>query len=210
MASRSFKLVSDRLDISTSTSSQSEPCDWNKCIVCQSDTDEQLQCPKSTKRANIGAGYVTIADNLLKFKDLNCLPTSINLDSLDDGSGLQSTLMKNNARWHKSCYLKFNSTELKRAQKRISQDDQIEDTGSAKKATRTSLPCSIGMKEQVCFFCGKNETGENIHQASTHNIDARRRVCSKTTRFSIIGEAQYGRSCCTGGKLPCQVLSDPV
>ena len=30
---------------------------WARCIICQVDKDEPLQCPANSKRSNVGAGY---------------------------------------------------------------------------------------------------------------------------------------------------------
>ncbi len=42
----------------------------------------------------------------------------IDVECFDDGSGIEATFTKNNAKWHKSCHTKFNTTKLKRAEKR--------------------------------------------------------------------------------------------
>jgi len=34
---------------------------WDYCILCQCVTNEALQCPKYTKRDDVGAGYKSLA-----------------------------------------------------------------------------------------------------------------------------------------------------
>ena len=35
--------------------------DWNKCIICQTVSDKNLQCPATSKRNDQGAGYITFS-----------------------------------------------------------------------------------------------------------------------------------------------------
>ena len=56
------------------------------------------------------------------------VPFAVGLDQLDDCSGVENILLKNKAAWHKSCRDKVNSTILKRAQKRSSQEDTTSDS----------------------------------------------------------------------------------
>ena len=75
----------------------------------------------------------------------------IDLQRLDEGSGIESTLRENKALWHKSCYSKFSASQVRRAEKRKStlEDSELKE-GPAKKYTRQSA-CSE-MEELTCFF----------------------------------------------------------
>ena len=55
----------------------SECTDEAKCILCQQKTKEALQCPGNMLRADVehGSGYHTLANNILRFNELRCLPT---------------------------------------------------------------------------------------------------------------------------------------
>ena len=86
--------------------------------MCQNDTKESLQCPARSKRADLGAGYRSMAENLQGFFAIGAFPFDLNQNHLDDGSGLCKTLIKHEASWHKSCKDKINSTKLKRTEKR--------------------------------------------------------------------------------------------
>ena len=48
--------------------------DWTKCALCQNVTDESLVCPAESKRHDSGAGYSTMANNLLAFAAIEALP----------------------------------------------------------------------------------------------------------------------------------------
>ena len=85
------------------------PCltDWDQCVLCQKDTYEKLCCPAESQRSNVGSGYHTLADNLLTFSKIGCLPKTIDLSKLDDGEGIQTTVEHHRARL--SCLPDFTS-----------------------------------------------------------------------------------------------------
>lgn len=115
-----------------STSTEASKTDWSICVLCQENNAEVLQCPAESKRSDVGAGYRTLAENLLKFNDLNCMPIKINLARLNEGEGIENTLLNLKARWHKSCITKFNATKLKRAEKRYASEEPYSHLSSKK------------------------------------------------------------------------------
>ena len=74
-----------------------------KCIICQLDTKEPLTCPTD-------AGYKTIAENIIQFNELHCMPGQIDITQMDHGNGIESAFKEQNAKWHKTCYLKFSNS----------------------------------------------------------------------------------------------------
>ena len=124
------------------------------CHICQSDKNESLRCPaESIAKSNIGAGYNTLARNITELSNLGCLPNDFDsLSRLDEGDGLEETFSQRRARWHLSCYGKFNSTKVERTRKR-----------------RASSICDEpGTRQKI------------LHQASTLSSDARVRQCAYT------------------------------
>ena len=67
--------------------------DWSKCFLCKLQTSEKLQNPSPD-------GYKTIVDNLLQFRDLNELPVDIDISLLDNGSGIEESVLSNDAKCH--------------------------------------------------------------------------------------------------------------
>ncbi|KAJ8396338.1 hypothetical protein AAFF_G00019150 [Aldrovandia affinis] len=55
------------------------------------DTAEALSCPADSKR-NTGSGYQTLADSLLNFSQIGCLPKSLDLSRLDDARATKTTV----------------------------------------------------------------------------------------------------------------------
>lgn len=148
--------------------------DWSKCFLCQEDSTEVLQCPAESRRGTQGAGYSTIADLLMGFSAIGCLPKTLNLSRLDDGEGVEATLKKHKARWHDSCRLRYNKTQLRRAEKRKRLVD--DDEGDTEANMRFSRRCSEDLRTSIdtCFFCGKPApAGKSLCKASTFGVDVK-------------------------------------
>ena len=79
--------------------------DWNKCSLCKLVTKEAPVTPTTV-------GYKSLASNRKQFHDLDFLPMEIDMSSLDGEGGTEETFLKYKAKWHKSCYQKFNTTKL--------------------------------------------------------------------------------------------------
>lgn len=63
------------------------------------------------------SSYSILAGQLRKFNELGLLPKSFLLSQLGEGSGVGAELNADNARYHKTCRLKYNKTRLDRAKK---------------------------------------------------------------------------------------------
>jgi len=100
---KTFKLVDTTLSTPLSSSQQPAVTNWELCMICQEDTEEPLTCPSKSKRKDVGSGYSSLADNLIKFNQLGQLPFT--LGRLDDGSGIEMTMKNNSAQYHQSCRL---------------------------------------------------------------------------------------------------------
>ena len=137
--------------------------DWTLCVLCQQATSEHLQCPANSKK-KCGNGWVTLANNLIRFQRCDSMPLSIDLARIDERNGIEASLKKNFAKWHKSCSLKFNNQAVERAErKRRSNDD---DSGS-RKFTRKQAPAVIS---KVYFLCDE-VTKEDLRNVETYSLD---------------------------------------
>ena len=102
----------------SSVSTGSWDTDWFKCCLCQGDTIESL--------ISSAEGYQMLAKNISLFYEGNALPIPMDIRRLDDGTGIDATLIGNNAKYHNSCRIKFNDTKLLRVQKRVKSQVYIE------------------------------------------------------------------------------------
>ena len=177
--------------------------DWSLCIICQDKTAEALTCPALSKRKDCGKGYTTLAQNLEKFNELGKLPRTLHLDRLDDGDGVEATMVAHQAKWHHKCMLRYNTTKLKIAEKR--QSTTSTDDEATGKRTRSCTPSIETDQKRCCFFCG--EIGEDtLHESATFQIDERVRMCAeqvgdselqaKLSRGDMVAQdAKYHRRC---------------
>lgn len=70
---------------------------WDMCILCQQVTDEALQCPAKPSKARTGTGYESLASHLIQFQELGHIPIYLDIERLNDGDGLSTTMMKHKA-----------------------------------------------------------------------------------------------------------------
>ena len=88
----------------SSTPKQPKPTsaiNWELCVFCQTETDEtSLQCPAKSSKLPVGSGYMSLAENLNQFKDLGIVPMDLDEEKLDEGIGIQETLIIHSTKWH--------------------------------------------------------------------------------------------------------------
>ena len=110
--SKIFKLVDTESEFpSPSTNVQHVAMtNWKLCLICQEQKEEPLTCPSQSKRKDVGSGYRSLAESLIRFNELGQLP--IHLNRLDEGNGIEMTMVANNAKYHQSCRLQYNNTKL--------------------------------------------------------------------------------------------------
>ncbi len=155
------------------------PTDWNLCCLCQNVSEEALKNP--SKNANLTKdsrdSYRKVAENLLKFESLGLVPMDIHLARLNDGTGIEQTLVKNEAKWHKSCHSKIDNQKLSRLEKKRNKGDL---PSPSPKKTRTVCDATQKkVEEHLCFFeCKVPPDSEKLHQAATKNVDKKVRECA--------------------------------
>ena len=76
--------------------------------------------------------------------------------------------------WHKSCCIKFNATQVRRAEKRKSspEDSELKQV-TARKYTRQSA-CHEMEEVTCCLFCGEGGlASEPLREVTTLGLDSR-------------------------------------
>ena len=160
---------------------QDSHIDWNKCMMCQKDSQEILQCPAESKRKDLGAGYISLAKNIKRFEELKSLPMKLDIEKLSEGQRLEDTLLKRKAKVHKTCKDKFSNLKLLRAEKRKSADSASGET-STSKYLRSS--CESPVPVQCCFFC--DVSGGEVRKVMTTDLDVHVRECAEEMNDNII------------------------
>lgn len=128
-------------------------------------------CPVNSLRAPIGNGYISLAGHLANFDELGHMPMDIDTARLDDGDGIEATLMRHSARWHKACRLKVNQTKLE-----LSMKPNVKTSPSA--ITTRSRHDKVDLTEAACFLCNEPAGSATLHVACTQDIDVKVRKCA--------------------------------
>ena len=95
--------------------------------------------------------------------------------------GVEATLKKHKARWHDSCRLRYNKTQLGRAEKRkrLQVDDDDEDDAKTCKIFSHRFSEDLRTSTETCFFCGKAApAGRSLSEASTFGVDVKVKQCA--------------------------------
>ena len=129
--------------------------DWTLCCLCQDHSDKKdLRCPFNKECHH--KAYETLADDLKNFVTNDVLlPLGVNLECLDDGSGVASTLLKNKAKYHNRCRSLFRSYMVERELRKREKTESEEETSPKK--TRLSLCATLDRDKPQCVYCEKYE-----------------------------------------------------
>lgn len=201
---------------------------WEFCVFCQEDTRAALECPARSTKAAIGNGYSSLAEHLIQFQALGHMPMDIDIERLNDGDGIEATMMRHHASWHKTCRLKFNLTKLKLLEKRCMEEERRsmkeEEEGmdeakecieEEKEGTSTSLcmhtrssHSRVDLKEAKCFLCDEPAGSAGLHNASTYDIDMKVRKCAMELEdTALLAKLAPGDMIALEAKYHCRCLA---
>ena len=163
-------------------SQEKQSTDWSKCFICQEDKHEALKSPPM-KIDLAKLGYRTLSKNIPEFAKINEMPIPLDIRRIDNGDGIEAALLKNEAKYHESCRLMFNSTKLQRTQKRHQHPDtNLSDVPSSFKFTRESSTApteerSLHLEEYI--FYEKQASRSELHEAMTMQLNTRHHQCAQ-------------------------------
>ena len=143
---------------------------WSRCIICQTTTTEDLRCPLRACGPCYDpvSVYASFLQNVLEFSSLGALPVNVPF-ALDIDTDV---LIKNEASWHKSCYLKFNLPKLQKAKERVSRKREKEE---GQPEEEEKAPASKNRRQSLthnkvdCILCGIE--GGQLHEVTTFSTD---------------------------------------
>ena len=119
-----------------STSKQLKPpssTNWEICAFCQVSQVNLCNVHSDQQSSLLVVGMHLWLKTSFNFETLNHMPRNINLERLDDGDGIESTLKAHRAGWHKKCRLQFNK-------KAFYEQKQRELTEGQQQSTPTPMP----------------------------------------------------------------------
>ena len=138
--------------------------DWKICCLCQKKTNEKLRDVGKRNDLKIKC-FKQLATNIVAFQKLCALPLPINVERLDNGRGIEQSLIDNAAVYHRSCYLLFNNTKLNRAELQF--ESRKRKQSESDEATRCKRK-RVDMKDPICFICElKQDSDSNLHNVET-------------------------------------------
>ena len=111
------------------------------------------------------------------FNELQAMPMPIDIRRLDEGKGIEATILQHLAKWHNSYKAKFNKSKLERAEKRYCVKDCDPSLGASKKYTRQSAT-QKALTKYVYFFCGDDDTVDTLDEAATFGLNQKVRKCA--------------------------------
>jgi hypothetical protein len=126
-----------------------------------------------------------LAKNIPLFNEVNALPIPMDIRRLDDGTGIDATLIDNNVKYHNSCRIKFNNTKLLRVQKRVKSQIPSTSLEEFPKFFRGSMDLpesstNTRVDNFQCSLCNKHSPMSDLREAMTMKLDQRLRDCAAT------------------------------
>ena len=91
---------------------------WQFCCPCQLDTQEFLQTPKKE-------GFISLERDFKEYQSIKGTLSSgvkVNLNNLNDGSDIASTLEADQAKYHKKCRSYYSSARIKRLREKMEKE----------------------------------------------------------------------------------------
>ena len=105
------------------------------------------------------------------------MPFKVDLAALDNGCMLAEIFQKNNAKWHRSCFIKCNNTELKRAEKR--KISSLNGQPAENKSTQQSVSMqNPKIENSECYFCNSASPSDKLHNIENLAINQKVRECA--------------------------------
>ena len=148
----------------TPESSPDLETDWKKCIICQQDKNDKLVCPADSKKEDVGAGYVSLANDVTAFDNAECLRKMLSMSRINDGDGVEATLEYHRAKFHKSCRLQYSKSRLERVTKRKNTEAESSTACVEKKPRREQVSRKLN-KTKIVFSASsvRNQPAHLIH-----------------------------------------------
>jgi hypothetical protein len=137
--------------------------DWQACFICQQRTTEGLKCPlNAAGPGDKSQPYRHFLNTVSEFRKLNRLPVTLHFEE----ATTVEDLVNHQARWHKSCYGKFNKCKLGRAQRKRDLEEAGPSSQGVEEKRRRDRS---SVTKNVCIFCSGTEG--DLHEFRTLGAD---------------------------------------
>ena len=98
--------MSKNFDSQGPSTSCTTKTDWKLRIISREDKAEAL----TSKRTDKGSGYSSLAEHLIQFNELGQLSSTLPLEILDEGQGIEAAMIANKAQYHKKMQAEVHHT----------------------------------------------------------------------------------------------------
>ena len=99
--------------------------DWELCVIC-GQGGGNLKCPAESNHKNGLEIYNNFLVCVKEFEELQSLPVPLDFTSEDN----PEIFLRNKAKWHKSCHLKFAPSKLNYLKEKIGKKRRLEESDS--------------------------------------------------------------------------------
>ena len=168
--------------------------DWSLCVLCQ-ENKKGVPLPEPDTRKNKSPGLESLEQFIIEYHNINALPHNLNMNHINDGSGITQTLIKNKAKWHRDCKKLYCELKVNRAKDRVNKrkaEYDSTDCPSAVKTRRKDKPIPASNKD-ICFFCEETSNKEKLIEALTTNVDAKvRKYVNAMEMKRLIAKLSFG------------------
>ncbi|KAK3926446.1 BRISC and BRCA1-A complex member 2, partial [Frankliniella fusca] len=175
---------------------------WEKCCFGQREKGEMVCPAQNAVASQRNRGYMSLAPHLeaLRTSATFLLPSGHRADVLDEGEGIQATLIAREARYHKLCAWEYQPPKVYALLKRLEAERQaLEAAAALEEATPTHAPDpplstpgpstsrartrstsqAVLSKGELCFLCGRpGERNNPLHLCQTKEVEERIIKCA--------------------------------
>ena len=156
--------------------------------------------------------FITIAENLFPFNEVNALPSNLRrrIEIYDSFENLSKKFMEQCAVFHKSCISNYNKQKLLRKRKlqdsfpapgedNTCEDEEDSSKVLSKRTTRKSL--TLRNFQSTCFFCDQVDDKSNLHKCQTIATSTRvKRIAVELPDTKLIAKLSEGDMIATEAK----------
>ena len=148
---------------------------YELCWICQDKNEDKLSNPsKSYHSSHARSAYATLESHVMNFINNDVpLPKGLKIQYINDGSGISSTLMKNEAKQHAKCRALLLPEKVERQLRKRVHPECLE-PGYSPLKTRAKLDTSYKRDEPQCVKCPKtaNDSAETLWRGSSKDFAA--------------------------------------
>ncbi|KAF5283005.1 hypothetical protein FQA39_LY04876 [Lamprigera yunnana] len=184
------------MSFENTTVNKRKTTNWTLCCLFQQDIRKDLLCPYEKECHH--KAYEVLEVDLENIVDNEVsMPLDVNVECLDDGSGIVNTMKTNKVTYHNGCRTLFRSGMLQRQLKKREMDSGNVGAAVSPKKTRLSYKSTLNREKAQCTYCEKyeGEGDEQIYHVSSANCVHARLNTTSNAEDAQAWDIHYHASC---------------